>query len=354
MIENYKAQLKVLTPIIINTGDSFDFGEIYPIESKVTKYPVEFYKGYQINTQKIFVGISSAKKKFFTDQIANASFQRDNEKLRAVRKELIDDSTKEKVRIPCRFLPKAAYDLSQKPLQKVDKVMQMESTSYTYIPGSSVKGALRTAVLEGLRQKCNLINYPREKNKDFEIRVASRGKEDYFKVCNDMFRYLKVSDFSFSGIDGIQYIGKIGDDEEMPIYSSMTNAFILKGEPVVATGTISIDSRFYDLLGLNLSNILRFISDFFFSPFESKKVEDKMKRKVMQPIVDYMNKDESNDVYFRLGHYIGIQNYTFNVEQPITKRNHNPRINMEGGSRVICIESGIVPGICMLNLKREK
>ena len=359
MFENYKATLNILTPVIINSGETFDFGEIYPTDKKMCSADnnrLDYLKGYQLNPVKLFDGFSSEEKIKFIDEITTASFERDNRLLTSLRSKLVNSSLKEKVKVPCRFLPQAATDLSKKPLQKVDKIMQMEISGYTYIPGSTIKGAIRTAVLEGLRINQNQVNYEKEKNKDFEMRVIHNSKaKEKFKVADDPFKYLKVSDFTFNGIDGISYIGKIGDDEKMPIYSAMTNAYILSGSPVAATGTVSINTEFFDLLKMTPRNLKNYIADFYWQSIGgNEKVRNKLlSNRIMKPVVDYLNADNPSALYFRLGHYIGIQNYTFNVEQTITRKIRNPRINMEGSNRVVCIESGIVPGICLLNLEKE-
>lgn len=359
MFENYKVTLNILTPVIINTGESFDFSEIYPTQKigmSADMNALPFYKGYQFNTENLFEGFSVSEKIRLINEITTASMKRDNEALSSLRMKIANTEIKAKTRIPCRFLLQAADDLRKKPLQKVDKIMQMGVSGYTYIPGSSIKGAIRTAILEGKRADQNQVNYEREKNKNFEIRIISNSRaEEKFSVSKDPFKYIKVSDFSFSGLDGISYIGKIGDDEKMPIYSAMTNAYVLSGKPVIATGNISIDTEFFYSLKINPKDFKKYINDFYWQSIGgNEKVRNKLlSNRIMKPVVDCLNADNPSALYFRLGHYIGIQNYTFNVEQAITRKIRNPRINMEGSNRVVCIESGIVPGICLFDLEKE-
>ncbi|MCX7634704.1 MAG: type III-A CRISPR-associated RAMP protein Csm5, partial [Syntrophales bacterium] len=63
-------------------------------------------------------------------------------------------------------------------------------TDIPYIPGSSVKGALRTAWLNALQQKKKLSQFPANKAKNLEETLLDGGKFD-----TDPFRLVKVSDF---------------------------------------------------------------------------------------------------------------------------------------------------------------
>lgn len=347
MIENYKATLDIITPVIINTGETFDFCELCPID-KLGTGAFRSFQGYQMNLSNLFEGFSYSEKMCLIDEMTTATIKRDNEYLSVIRNRIISNERKKKIRIPCRFLPQAAEDLSKKPLQKVDKVMQQNISDLTYIPGSSVKGSIRTAVLEGIRKQQDLNQRNNENCKDFEMRIMSDGNDERFSVQKDPFKYLRISDFTLSGKDGMSYIGKI-DSGNAPIYSAMTSAYVFTGEPIIATGTVSIDTRFYKLLNIGNDSFKSFVSKFYEDSLTTSRLEEKIKNEHMKPAVDYLNNSPASSLFFRLGHYIGIKNYTFDVVRYDNRK--NPNINIEGG-RVPTIESCIVPGICLLTMER--
>lgn len=380
MIRTYNVELEVLTPVIINNGESYDFGEILTTEEKViinnrdTNLPLpELYKFYANNKVNIFGEMDPENIKSFVNRAIPAIANRDNASLKALRQELaLETGSKNKFSI--RILGEAKKDLSDKPLQKVDKVAQAPIDMSTYIPGSSIKGALRTGFLEQLRSTKNIDpwkyvqgyngygkdqNLPKQKKindaKNFEMQVMTGGYK--FNVLEDPFKYIKVSDFLFSKEDAITYISKVGNDGKMPIYSAMTNSYVYSGKPVIAKGTISVDDKFFSAIkGLNtcsdLKDILKNIKKFYCNNLEPIcEIASPLMNYIIQQ--KYLKQKDTSDAFIRLGHYVGIKNYTFKVKQVSPPQKHpDVDINTKGG-RVVLLEHGIVPGMCMLKIKEE-
>lgn len=380
MTRTYNVELEVLTPVIINTGESYDFGEILPTEEKVIinnrdkSLPLpELYKFYANNKVNIFGEMDSEDIKSFVNRAIPAIANRENSSLKTLRQELVLKAGS-KNKVPIRILGASKKDLTDKPLQKVDKVVLSPIDMSTYIPGSSIKGALRTGFLEQLRETKNLDpwkyvqeyngygkdqNFTKQKKindaKNFEMQVMTGNSK--FNVLDDPFKYVKVSDFLFSGEDAITYISKVGNDDKMPIYSAMTNSYVYSGKPVIAKGTISVDDRFYSAIkGLNtcsdLKDILKNVKKFYCNNLEKIRcsVSPLMNYIIQQK---YLKQENTADAFIRLGHYVGIKDYTFNVKQIDPPKKHpDVEINMKGG-RVVLLEHGIVPGMCMLKIKEE-
>lgn len=357
LYETYKMKLKIVTPVIINTGDDFEFCELYPTDKRVAEDgQVPYYKGRQINTANLFIGLNDNEIRQFIKSSEDAIYQRDknNDKLTALRNLVLSKSTKEKTRIPCRFLEEAYEDLRDRPFQQVSKVMQEELCNTTYIPGSSIKGAIRTALLEKLRKDKGVYNEVDEKqvkNKFIENNLLNSSS-----VQSDPFKYLKISDFTFDGISGIQYIGKINNGTTTPIYSAMTSAYALTKNEIAATGTIEINPEFYKMLDLkNFTCLLGATKDFYVENIDSRRYD--FKTKSMKDVYNYLVENLNGfSSPICLGHYIGIQNYTYNIirtNPPKIPRSNPPRylpedINKVGGKNKT-IEGGIFPGICILS-----
>jgi len=74
---------------------------------------------------------------------------------------------------------------------------QISSNYIPIIPGSSIKGSIRTAILDCLANKdniCNNIQSLLKQKKDFKERLDNNGRVPYDKDLAEIFKYLKVSD----------------------------------------------------------------------------------------------------------------------------------------------------------------
>lgn len=380
-VHTYNVELEVLTPLIINTGEYYQFGELLPTGEKAKiKNPDKdiplpvIFKFVCNDTSNMFKGMHLNGIKRFVDKATVAIMKGDNETLVDLRDDLIRRTGVEG-KMPVRVLRGARRDLTDKPDKQVGKIAQSPIDMKTYIPGSSIKGAIRTGLLEQLRKKqgidhwASLTDYdipsyrkndlPKQKSiknaQDFEMEVMKNRKTE-FKILEDPFKYLKVSDFLFSGVDAMTYITKVGEDE--PIYSAMTNSYAFSGKPVVARGTISIDDRFYrniDSIGVTSPDgLFEMVSRFYLDNINSAGAQDAVATDLMRYVSDKMNDRLNNGSYLmRFGHYTGIQNCTFKVNQinpPAKHPSHD--INMTGG-RIVRLEEGVLPGICTVNKIEE-
>ncbi len=357
---DYDLNLEIITPVIINSGDFFEFCEIFPTDKLSKNDPnsrmdiPESYRFNQNRMDRIFNNLSSNEIKSFIEQSSNALLSQNNEALTRLRRDLMSKCSKDVTKVPGRMLEIAHEELSKKPMQKVDKIMQNEINGFAYIPGSSVKGAMRTAILEHLRKTKKIESCPYNQNRRKELEAAVMGF-DRFKVEDDPFKYMKVSDLGFDGLEAMQYIARVGDDNKMPIYSAMTNSLALSGNTVVAKGTLSIADEFYTKLNLknDIDSLMEMLDDFYINTiWNSEKVMDAIntspRMKSLQKVIGDM---WNNDYHMlRLGHYIGIQNYTFKIDQTQPPRKARKDINKTGG-RIVKIEGGIIPGVCMMKVK---
>ncbi|MDD7200628.1 MAG: type III-A CRISPR-associated RAMP protein Csm5 [Sphaerochaetaceae bacterium] len=341
--ETYKIELSILTPVVINNGDSYGLFELYPYSDGVSGGGT----GWVLKIPKILENMPIRKVDELNRLACRATSNHDDESrnkaFEILQKEVVGKVVKEYGRRPCMFLPTALKKVRANPLLDVNQHMTKPLTGKPYIPGSSLKGALRTAILESLRKQSN--KKPLGKAKEFEAQLMTGA--DRFKVQEDPFKFLKISDFEIRG-NSKSVIGCINAGGKVPVYSAMTDAGCLHdfNPLVVADGSISIDSRAPKYL--RMPEIKQAVKDFYAQNLRWKfahcdDFHDQEKEKLLQ-VMGTLEKD--NQFFVRLGHYSGIENMTLNVDNP--KFYWKPEINREGTNHFVLIENGYPAGFCMM------
>ena len=385
-VHTYNVELEILTPVIINSGESYGFCELIPTREIIKSdgydrgyNPPSVTKFYVNDTSKMFEEMSPVEvKKFIDSSVCALSGERpDNKELKKLRKE-IRENTDLSSMPSAMVIGEAEGELYDKPMQSVSKAVQSPIDNRTYIPGSSIKGAIRTGLLEYLRDMCHKdywnglkdynLNWMKHKVPsqdsntilDFEMEIM-KGKKK-FEIESDPFKYLKISDFHFSDEDGVPYIAKIGEQgrrdsrKGAPIFSAMTNCFAFSGRNIIARGTISVDEIFFSKINSNGEiNSLQDILDKM-GVFYQRNIQSTLS-KSSGPKMSYLSnkilKASANEKVIRIGHYIGIKDHTLNVKQVNPpKKHHKVDINITGG-RLITIEDYILPGICTIKIKEQ-
>lgn len=364
MVKNYNVELDVITPVIINNGETYEFWEYIPLPERTIikneeKIDLPLIRKVLFPSIETFLEkLTPSEMNMFIRSVSDAVCGKNDSVLFEKRNEILSKVDKDTT-FKGRILPEAFKDLYNKPNLKVDKICTLPLSGATYIPGSSIKGSIRTAFLETLREKKGLDhwrngnnhNSPRQDFKgarNFEMEVIN--DRDIFRIDEDPFMYLKVSDFNFEKVDKVTYIGKVIAD--MPIYSAMTNSYIYGGRRVTAKGTISLDNRFFN--GLKLKYIFSKVNDFYLGNYNDLVGKNSISTGLMRTAHNrILNEYNNEDVYvIRLGHYIGIQNYTFNVNQLNPPPKATKDINIKGG-KTKTIEGGVIPGICLMRIVGE-
>jgi len=374
MVRRYKATLKAITPIIINTGENFEFCEIvkpqWKPKAKDGTYPNIYFL---INKERILDGLSAEDVDRFVMYAVGGFSEGKNipDSIKQARY-IVNDRMHDKesflskrVLRPVKFLGSAGEKFDQNPGPAINKIAMNPRNGVPYIPGSSVKGAIRTACLEALRKasKKDSIN-SKTKGNDLEKELLG----NYKNVNEDPFKYLKVSDFIFrDGWKRPLYIAHL-ESNLIPIYTAMTDAECLHAyadESVVFEGSISIDDRLFACFSKDLkdkNSLLWAVDEFFTDNLGKDKTNLKLgtdKKEIMNCINKRVDASGNlNESLLRLGHYSGIMNYTFKVEY----HHRNPKVsdmaNIEGGNTLALIEGDGVKkypaGFCLLKLEEEK
>jgi CRISPR type III-A-associated RAMP protein Csm5 len=352
--KEFQMRLVVLTPLIINSGECYDFLELYPVSENTA---------YWLNIPKIFGYLPQEKADVLVDIATEGIRQQNMEKQKKARnllKPIIDEHARDVVFRPIKLMNMAFEQLRDKPSSEFQKIMYTPLNGKPYIPGSSIKGALRTAILESERKKMEgrmsepspmMDSYKGKqykKNTDFEADIYNPNQR--WKVENDPFKFIKVSDFTFDAKQAKTYLGRIFINGKPLVNSAMTDAVCLydKAEMITASGTISISSEAPEMF--KYDSIMKAVSDFYIANYEKKHPNQNTEngKFITEELIRYDNL--KTGAVLRLGHYSGIENMTFKIEQDsqLNRKIHNSKINIEGGNSQVLIENKYSPGYCIL------
>lgn len=353
--KEHKIQIEILTPVIIGTGNIYDYGELFIYKNKLYKInlnnlirimdPVSREK-YIKNVSK---GLETRDVKF--DKLAND----------IVTKTLKVNSNKfgEFIRRPVGMLDSGKLMLDKKPFQNIEKICTKKINEKPYIPGSSIKGAIRTALIQSELNLKNIQKYEYIngrnyiKTKAFESNILNVRNS----VQEDPFKYIKVSDFEFVDFAAKEFLGEVKiktKNNYMNISSTMSDAFCLNQKKVLLNGTISISSKLKNILGLKnnyvFSQMIDNISNFYIDNYNSKypKLPTDIQSLMTNLIQNNINAERG---LIKIGRFSGIENITYNVEQDlsINRKIYNESINIEGGDSYALIEDKYLPGYCILS-----
>jgi len=366
--KDYKICLKIITPVIINNGAQFEPGELHSQNGKV----------YYLNLMKIFEDMDKGKVKEYIDSLASSWNTRNNsyfdnndyspaQKIISNFLTLKGKDINDYIFSEINILPSCKELFLKKPNQEINQVYFNKIKGEPYIPGSSIKGAIRTAILEKMRQQLEeegiqlspeKQSYKYKKTPDFETEIYSKGKFNHHSVKDDPFKFLKISDFHLKSsklnLDKVDI-----NSSDIPFFSTMTDAECFSENEVVAKGTISISS---DIVNSplrefsNLDSIFKACNEFFVNNFNKKKNRPQVwidfeKRKIIISKLRSVLEDSSSNTKFliRIGHFSGIENITYNVLQnpEINWKIKNKKVNFECSNARSLVE-GFPLGYCAL------
>lgn len=359
--QEFKIRLEIITPVIINTGEKYGLGELI--------IPNQNQEGVQIDLNRLAKHLSPYDVDSFVTEIINRNLRYKNSKsIRAV-----EDAYKKNPDIATKkvyFSEKAASNFYDSPNIEISKIIEDKLNNRPYIPGSSIKGALRTAILETIRwnkAKNNKIALPdycaieNNFNKNYESLIMSGNPR--FKVAEDAFKYIKVSDFVLEDDSKKLFIG-LASYNPTEIYSAMTDSFFTSNKKIVARGTISISSRLQSSsLGqnglININDIKDCSNSFYLNKLcdSNKYINEFSKIKSSLYNLLYNLNKKNGAIILRIGHYIGIENITLKVKQApnykTNKKNNNLDLNLTGGKTLHLIDGEIPAGFCAMYIEEN-
>lgn len=337
--EHYKLTIEPITCVHIGTGET-----LTPLDYKIhtLKSGKNVYLAYSTDSILQHIAKDDTKLKQFdeltksNDMTALAKFFNDN--VLKDDRTAICDVTKE-------FFAKYKQNAKKDPLDNAREVLQMYRNGlYPVIPGSSLKGSIRTAVLN-----MKMHNWTNDKYNDFyddfvaiENEKAKARYENklqksllsYKDAKNDPFRAIEIGDCKFDG-NGIEIVGvlkniKTRADEVEDHNTSQIQAEVLKGSlmksKTVGFGRMGINS--YLKNSISIKEIIDSCNYFFWREFERKY--DKFYSQAVDS-VDLIGKlkeelesvkNSKNQFIVRLGRWSQVEFVTFeeNFRNPKTPK----------------------------------
>lgn len=341
---SYPMLLHVLTPVIINTGEAYEPFSICPGKDE---------DGLLIRISELGDYISPTRySRLF--EIAcynslNPNYVKDMNLFReadAIISEALRnaENKKQEGRViigKCKILPEAKGALAGNRCRIVSKHATNPLNEKPFIPGSSIKGAIRTALLEELRKGKNLDDI--KDNRKLEARLLYDEPWKSLDPRLDPLKYLKVSDFVFEDSENCSWIGKVNAGGKIPVYTGMTDAMSFYGKDIIAKGSITIIKQNDTPYWLDYAFILKAVNGFYWKMCVNKIRKSGLKLPVTEKVYKTLTEQKPNTAMLRLGHYIGVENVTLNVQNPVSRLD-----NINGSRKFVTIESGVAPGYCLL------
>lgn len=361
----YNVTIYCITPLIIHTGEFYSVFEVLNTRDTNSVFLIDMERVFSVineNERERLFGIMDS---------LTAHVDNDKTKLSRVRSQLqsIVLQNSELIEQRVRTNPQFINGIQNNPYALIYKIFKDEMSGNPYIPGSTLKGALRTSILEALRKKYNIPdpqNMPsrsNEKNKfdtkDFEMQIMKNTTDAKFNIEKDPFRYFKVSDLLFNKkdvvFDTIRVIGKGSRERGIPIYTEMTASYYTEKIEMIAEGTITIDKggleKFYEN-----NKSLNFIGDIEFIKKSIKDFSDRLLNNAKHPLKKDI-RDSIDEICnakgllpLRLGRFTQIESKTFKIKRTDIKNND---MNINGGVSRSLIDGKIPAGWCGIKIQQK-
>ncbi|MDR1636744.1 MAG: type III-A CRISPR-associated RAMP protein Csm5 [Treponema sp.] len=393
--EQYALTLTPLTGVHIGTG-----GELTPLDYKIASKvgDIDFKRPvyWKFSGDRILQRLGSDEKKLAAFE--NASVNGNMKELQAFFQNHCTE--KSDTDYPCditgEFLKTYNANKDKDPCQNAATVLQMyhaEGTPRPVIPGTSIKGSIRTALLNHYLAGLSDNEYGRLQH-DFEnMRNPEKAEETLQKAIlgysderNDPFRAVLVSDCSFKA-SGTQLVGGLkivkfnGHTESLEALGAPIQAEVLKGEFLGGKASsellITIDADLQALPSLigkyppkrikaiSFQDLRNACNDFYWSLFQEEFKKNhygdvydgteetivKLKKRLEEAA------GSNNQFIIRLGRWSQVEFVTFEetFRNPRTKKDGRGKPLPWGTTRTLFDYDGrLVPmGWCVLSLKGQ-
>lgn len=342
--QTYRLKAEILTPVHIGDGT-----ELEPLEYVIRD---RFYK---VNLEEWLSTITDDKKEEF-ERLTGRDYAQLNT-LTALRRFVRDNITLENytawVSGVTESVVKRYNERFDKPANQLPMSPFIRSAGQPFFPGSSIKGAMRTAYLNMLADNRRFITQENSRRPDFVegelLNAFAQGKDNRprFDIDKDPFRSVRVSDVSLP--DGttcfaevINYHKKDGrlEPTSIQILSEITYATLFSGS-VSCTVELTIDNRVLEHKNsgidshkdmLNIESLFKACNHFYTDAL--KKERDMIVRGVsngewLRDVYNEILKHADGSSLFRLGWGSGLISMTIGKLRP-TKGYGNSKHLVEG------------------------
>lgn len=335
-LKQYRVNLHVLSPIHVGTGEDLDPFS-YVIRNN-TLYLIDL-----IEWIDSFLDKDKLESMMDSDNFANVrSFIADHFNLKsAVRCSIpVDDPTLIEV-----------YDES---IQKRDPrnqvlispTMRNEITMSAYIPGSSLKGAIRTAIANGFVKSAGVTSKDNRGRSDYNAKI-------FGQINKDPMRWLKISDVNLG-----QSSTAIVEAKEYPMnpdkpltpkgHTEVALSFCHTGKPVVYPLRWSMADFDLHRKKVDANFIIESLYRFYVTKYEEEykkfyksPVAEPIKQGIL-PLNKVVGGMRTNETLVRMGHFSHVECITLDgVRNPRTRRGRDGRPLPYGTTRTLA--NGIYP-----------
>lgn len=307
-MKKYKLKGIVLSPLHIGTG--------YQIEP--FDYVIRNGKLYRIPLEDFLYQLSKEKREIFENVI-------DSGNLNKIRKYITEEIDLEKY---SAYSVRVTEEIERLYLSKIndiqnqlliDPFIRTGGVNKPYIPGSSIKGAIRTALISQIAQNSNLPQ-PMEYREEFEFESRLLGSTDREK--NDPFRGIKITDGVLPSdstiISQIKNVTKDRSGNLQPnniqLICEVTYSKI-SGKPIEFESNLTLDNNLFSANYLSRSFAIEEIKKACNSFYKDKlSMEDKKfySNSTISHNSDSLLNEEIDDNSFliRLGRFSGVESVT--------------------------------------------
>lgn len=320
--QTYKLKLKVISPIHIGCGDYYEPTN-FVIDTETKKLlhfdPLELVLNMDENEKKEFIKVCSDNKILEIYRFINKTFTKHKDKINSIKEvNIVEDLSLHYQEV---LQSKQDSVINQ---FVIEKTIRNPINNLPYIPGSSIKGAIRTAYLSKLALDNGIRNYW-ETRRDIEDKKIAKELEKELLggiYSQDPFKFLKVSDFTpITENISTKIVYAINKKKKKSKYKASGPYQILEviSENTEFQGTISVFKDDFSLLSSehfkvflnnisNIQNLLKIISSFYYKIYE--KENEVFKQIELQNLIPKVQTKPQNVFLIRIGRHSGAEAVT--------------------------------------------
>ncbi len=346
MAEIYKVKYQILTPIHIGTGE-----DLTPFD-----YVIVDDNFHRVNADEIISSLSQEQLNKFYALIE----QNNITSLRELIAGNFDEKrfSKYKVKVTKNVAEKYQWNLRNVNNQLlISPFVRVDGDFKPYIPGSSIKGAIRTAIIDRVaKDNPEMIKRITSNEKEYKsntwehkllkaVRVDQKKKEEKVDISKDPFRALKISDVFVS--NEVMRIGEVLNarvDERrnrlatvgIQMIKEVIAGEIITGGSVEFEGEIIIDDFLPKVEGVSMPLTKDFIiqscNQFYNEEFKREQEFYEFATD-MNEIIEKMKsllRVKQNECVVRVGRFSGVYAVTISERKPHNRKWGTTRNLFEG------------------------
>ena len=307
-MKKYKLSCEILSPIHIGSGRVIE-----PLD-----YIIENSRLYKVSFEKLVIAMDEVKRNKFEEVI-------DNENLVDIRKHIAGNINKDNGHVYSLEVSRKIEDIYKSKMNDIQNQLLMSPFIRTagealpFIPGSSFKGSLRTAIINSFAKDSKLPK-PKEPREvyQFESNVMAYkdGKDDPFRGIRIRDAFLSANDTIIRDVINVsRKQGSALRQNSIQNICEVTHS-VITGKSVDFTTELSLDN---DLFGtkflsrsLTIEQLIKSCNEFYKDKMEyehKKFFKNSEVEKISEQLLG--TSVGGNTFLMRLGRFSGVESVTF-------------------------------------------